>query len=265
MRAVCEFRVIDESADWIVIDKPAPLAVHPSNGRTDEPTLLGGLEALLACELAGGGHLSILTRLDRETSGLVLVAKNREAARWFSGQLERRRAEKEYLAIVHGWPERDEWTADGRILRAGEVEESEIWVRQRVHPDGRDCRTRLRVEERFENAGGRFARVRCRPETGRMHQIRVHLADAGHAIAGDKIYAGDGRAYLEQVAGGLSIESAARLILPRQALHAARLAVEWRGARLVWESPLAPELARFVAPSGLGRGHGKPGETGPLP
>ena len=75
MRALCEFRVVDESADWIVVEKPAPLMVHPASGRFEEPTLLSGLQQLLAYELANGNGLSILTRLDRETSGIVLVAK----------------------------------------------------------------------------------------------------------------------------------------------------------------------------------------------
>lgn len=246
MRAVCEFRVVDESADWIVVEKPAPLAVHPANGRFDEPTLLSGLQQLLAYELANQAGLSILTRLDRETSGLVLVAKNRETARHFSLQLERREMDKEYLAIVHGWPESDEWRVEGAILRAGEVGECEIWLRQRVHPEGRECVTRFTVERRFENRHGRFSLLRCFPETGRMHQIRVHLEHAGHPIVGDKIYGHDGRPYLERIAGGLSAQSIASLILPRHALHATRLGAEWEGRRLCWDSDLPGDLARFV-------------------
>ncbi len=174
VRAHCDFRVIAESGDWIVVDKPAPLAVHPANGK-DEPTLLGGLQALLASDLAGGGGLSILTRLDRETSGLVLVAKHREAARHFSGQIERREVGKAYQAIVHGWPEWDGCVEEGPILRAGEVGESPIWLRQRVHPGGRPCRTAFAVERRFSNVHGRLARFRGRPESGRMHPIRVYF------------------------------------------------------------------------------------------
>ncbi|MEM1084221.1 MAG: RNA pseudouridine synthase [Verrucomicrobiota bacterium] len=241
-----EFRVVDESADWIVVDKPAPLAVHPANGRFDEPTLLSGLQQLLVYELATGGGLSILTRLDRETSGLVLVAKNRLAARHFSLQLERREVGKEYLAIVHGWPEWDDTRMAASILRAGEVGEAPIWLRQRVHEDGRECATAFRVERRIENALGRFAVVRCFPETGRMHQIRVHLEHLGHALVGDKIYGHDGKPYLERIDGGLSEASVARLILPRHALHAAGLSVEWEGRSLEWRSELPEDLARFL-------------------
>ena len=142
MSEVCEFRVVDETADCIVVEKPAPLMVHPASGNFEVPTLLGGLQQLLAFELASGSGLSILTRLDRETSGLVLVAKNPATAREFSRQLQRREVGKEYLAVAHGWPEIDEWTVDAPILRAGSVGESEIWLRQRVHPEGRACSTR---------------------------------------------------------------------------------------------------------------------------
>jgi len=246
VHAVCEFRVVDESGDWIVVEKPAHLVVHPASKRFDEPTLLGGLQQLLAYEVANGDGLSILTRLDRETSGLVLVAKNREAAGRISKQFQDRKVEKEYLAVVHGWPEWEECRVDEPILRAGVVGNSEVWLRQRVHPDGRECLTNIRVECCFENEGGRFSLIRCVPETGRMHQIRVHLDHVGHPIVGDKIYGDDGRAYLERVAGELSDEAMERLVLPRHALHAASLAVVWEGIKVEWHSALPSDLARFV-------------------
>lgn len=245
MRACCDFQVVDESADWIVVDKPAPLAVHPANGKV-EPTLLGGLECLLAAEMAGGRGLSILTRLDRETSGLVLVAKTLEAAREFSRQLEARTVTKEYLAVTHGWPEREEWRVEAPILRAGEVGQSPIWLRQRVHPAGRECVTDFRVERRFERGGRRFSLIRCFPETGRMHQIRVHLEHAGHPLVGDKIYGTDGAAYLAQMDDAISVEMREALMLPRHALHATVLEADWEGRRWRWECGLAEDLARFV-------------------
>jgi 23S rRNA pseudouridine1911/1915/1917 synthase len=240
VRAVCDFRVIDETDDWIVVDKPAPLAVHPANGKV-EATLLSGLEELLVYERANGARLSILTRLDRETSGLVLVAKHAAAARHFSRQFERREIGKEYLAVVHGCPEWEETTVEAAIIRAG----GEIWLRQAVDPAGRDCVTGFKVERRFSNALGDFAVLRCFPETGRMHQIRVHLEHVGHPLVGDKIYGTDGKAYLEQVTGGLSDESVASLILPRHALHACRLMAEWGGRRMDWRSELPGDLTRF--------------------
>ena len=237
---MCEFSVIDESADWIVVDKPAPLVVHPANGKV-EATLLGGLEELLAYEIANGARLSILTRLDRETSGLVLVAKNAAAARQFSLQFQARTVEKDYIAMVHGWPDWEARRVEAAIIRGG----GEIWLRQAVDPAGRDCVTDFTVRRRFENALGKFAVVECFPETGRMHQIRVHLEHLGHPLVRDKIYGTDGSAYLEQMADGLSDESVARLMLPRHALHACRRAAEWDGRRMEWRSELPGDLTRF--------------------
>ena len=93
-----------ESGDWIVVDKGAPLIVHPSNGKK-EPNLLEGVEALLSYEIANGAALSLVNRLDRETSGLTLIAKNKAAARELGRAMQRRRMHKEYLAIVQGRPE----------------------------------------------------------------------------------------------------------------------------------------------------------------
>jgi 23S rRNA pseudouridine1911/1915/1917 synthase len=128
LQVVVNFRVIDESDDWIVVDKPAPLIVHPAN-RKPEPTLLGGLEQLLAYEIQNGANLGIVTRLDRETSGLVLVAKHTAAARELGWIFERRQALKEYLAIVVGWPPVDCWENHQAIIRAGELGDSAIWGR----------------------------------------------------------------------------------------------------------------------------------------
>ena len=245
LQVVVNFQVIAESDDWIVVNKPAPLIVHPANLKP-EPTLLGGLEQLLAFEIQNGACLGIITRLDRETSGVVLVAKHTAAARELGWIFERRQAHKEYLAIVSGWPEADAWECDAPILRAGELGPSAIWVRQVVSPQGRDCRTRFVVEQRFERGEGKFARVRCFPETGRMHQIRVHLANAGYPIMGDKLYSGDGAEYLEWMAHGWTPELAQRLVLPRHALHAAALEIPWAGQQVRWEAELPKELVEFA-------------------
>jgi 23S rRNA pseudouridine1911/1915/1917 synthase len=149
------FEVIDESADWIVVDKPAPLIVHPAN-RKPEPTLLGGVEHLLAYEIENGACPAIVNRLDRDTSGLVIVAKHTAAARELGMIFERREVEKEYLAIVNGWPDSDEWECAAPILRAGEIGPSPIWVRQIVHPAGKPCLTRFRVERASSEGRGSF-------------------------------------------------------------------------------------------------------------
>jgi 23S rRNA pseudouridine1911/1915/1917 synthase len=246
LQVVVDFKVIDESADWIVVDKPAPLIVHPAN-RKPEPTLLGGVEQLLAFEIENGACPAIVNRLDRDTSGVVLVAKHTAAAREVGMIFDRREVSKQYLAIVNGWPNRDEWTSTEPILRAGQIGHSDIWVRQMVHPAGRECVTRFAVERRFSRGGRKFSLVRCFPETGRMHQIRVHLAHAGHPIIGDKLYSGDGTEYIEWMKDGWTPELQARLFLPRHALHAAKLALPWRGQTIEWESGFPQDLADFIA------------------
>ena len=245
LQVIVNFTVIAESDDWIVVDKPAPLIVHPAN-RKPEPTLLGGLEQLLAFEIQNGGCLGIITRLDRETSGLVLVAKHTQAARELGWIFERRQATKEYLAIVHGWPEVDEWECSAPIIRAGEIGPSEIWVRQIVNPLGRDCLTKFKVEQRFQQGNSKWSMIRCFPETGRMHQIRVHLSHTGFPILGDKLYSGDGSEYLRWMADGWTDDLEKQLILSRHALHAAKLTIPWLGIPTGWQADLPVDMLEFA-------------------
>src|SRR5690606_27901492 len=102
-QVIVDFQVIDESEDWIVVSKPAPLIVHPAN-RKPEPTLLGGVEKLLAYEMENGARPAVVNRLDRETSGLVVLAKTTAAARQLGLLFQRREVEKQYIAVVRGWP-----------------------------------------------------------------------------------------------------------------------------------------------------------------
>ncbi|HQZ29469.1 MAG: RNA pseudouridine synthase [Verrucomicrobiales bacterium] len=225
------------------MDKPPHLMVHPSVPG-NPPTLLDGLESLCAFELACGGQISLINRLDRETSGIVLVAKHKAAARNLSMAMERREYRKMYRAIVWGWPEEDEFFVDGPILRRGEIEPSPIWVKQFVHPEGRESCTRFEVEARFEKKtanGVRFSILRCYPLTGRMHQIRVHAADAGFPIVGDKIYGPDERCYLEFIETGWTEPLEKILLMNRQALHACGLG--WRDYE--WTCELPADMREF--------------------
>lgn len=237
-----EFDIVDENPDFLLVDKPPHLLVHPSVPG-NPPTLLDGLESLCAYELACGGHLSLINRLDRETSGIVLVAKHKGAARTLSIAMERREFRKSYHAIVWGWPEEDHFTVDAPILRKGEVEPSPIWVRQVVHPDGKESRTRFEVERRFEKQDREpFSVLRCFPETGRMHQIRVHAAHAGFPIVGDKIYGPDEQCYLDFIEHGWTPDLQRILRMNRQALHASGFG--WKD--LDWSCPLPSDMLAFI-------------------
>src|SRR5437588_17260 len=127
------FTIIDETDDYVVVDKPAFLLVHPTkpNGA---PTLWNQLRELLAFEIASGGQVSIVNRLDRETSGLVLVAKTSAAARKFGMLMQQRRLRKEYLAIVSGWPDWETKLVDAPRDRQGKHQDSVIWLKQMIHP-----------------------------------------------------------------------------------------------------------------------------------
>jgi 23S rRNA pseudouridine1911/1915/1917 synthase len=243
--AVCtDIRIVDLAADWLVVEKPAPLIVHPTSEKP-EPTLLGEVRSWLARNGEESGTLSILNRLDRETSGLVLMSRTRLAARQFGKAMERREIHKEYLALVSDWPGWDERVVAEPILRQGDVHESRIWIKQAVHPEGRPSVTHFEVIRRLENRLGRFSIVRAMPETGRTHQIRVHLAHLGYPLVGDKIYGPNEECYLEFIETGWSPALAKVLHLPRHALHASRLEVPWEGGSLRWDSLLPGELAAF--------------------
>ena len=239
-----DFAIVAESDDFIVVEKPPFLLVHPTKpGRVR--TLWGELKELLAFEIANGGQVSIVNRLDRETSGLVLVAKNAAAARRFGLLMQEQRIAKEYLAIVWGWPEWETRTVDAPLARQGAHLPSPIWLKQTIHPLGTAARTDFRVEQRFTRGlkAERFAIIRAFPRTGRTHQIRVHLASLGHPIVGDKIYGLDEKLYLEFIETGWTPNLEQQLMLPRHGLHSAALEIEG-GER--WTSPLPADLASFL-------------------
>ena len=235
------FTVIDETDGYIVVNKPAPLQIHPGDPN-GPPTLWHRLCDLLSYEIANGGQVSIINRLDRETSGVVLVAKSQPVARLFGIAMQERKIHKTYTALVHGWPEWEEQIVDAPILSARDVGISDIWVKQIVHEQGVPCRTEFRTLQRFERDGMKFALIEAKPETGRMHQIRVHLHHLGLPIVGDKLYARDDRCYLEFIETGWTPALEKKLILPRQALHSSRLELNLEGFPSVWEAPTPPEF-----------------------
>ena len=259
-----DFKIIDETDDYAVVDKPPFLLIHPTKPDGTR-TLWQELRGLFAFEIAAGGQVSIVNRLDRETSGLVLVAKKAHVARRFGVLMQRRQLKKEYLAIVWGWPEWESTLVDAALDRQGKDRDSAIWLKQMIHPSGAPAQTKFNVEQRFVRSAGRarlqparrrecapldsareagkFSLIRAIPHTGRTHQIRVHLSSIGHPIVGDKIYGPDEQLYLRFIETGWSPELERQLLLPRHALHSARLAIE---AEHEWASPLPHDLAEFM-------------------
>lgn len=205
------------------------------------------LRDLLAYEMVNGGQISIINRLDRETSGTVLVAKHQPAARLYGMAMQDRRIHKVYHAIVHGWPGWETLDLDAPILRQGDVKESAIWVRQMVHETGTPCRTDFKVLRRVEHpVAGRLALVEASPVTGRMHQIRVHLSYLGFPILGDKIYGLDEQCYLDFIDTGWTPDLQRRIFSPRQALHSHRLEIMTREFSHAWTCDLPAELNRWL-------------------
>ena len=235
------FVIVVETEDYAVVDKPPFLLVHPTKPGGPR-TLWSQLRELFAFELHNGGQVSIVNRLDRETSGLILVAKTAAAARRFGLLMQQNRIGKEYRAIVWGWPEWDSITVDQPLDRVGKHQPSLIWLKQGVIAGGAPAQTEFIVERKFERAEGKFSIVRAIPRTGRTHQIRVHLAHVAHPIVGDKIYGPNEELYLEFIETGWTPRLEAALLLPRQALHSSKLSVPGVGE---WESGLPEDLVEF--------------------
>lgn len=240
------FRILGETPDLIAVDKPPFLLVHPTKPG-GPATLWDRLRELLAYEIASGGQVSLINRLDRETSGIVLIAKHLPAAREATMAMARGEIAKEYLAVVSGWPERDAWIASDPIVRQGEIMESRVHLKRMIHPSGSPSCTEFRVLRRTDHRDhGPIALIHCVPKTGRTHQIRVHLAHAGHPVIGDKVYGPSEECYLEFIESGWSAGLAERLWLPRHALHSCVMEVMLGGQRHRWESALPEDLSRFL-------------------
>jgi 23S rRNA pseudouridine1911/1915/1917 synthase len=239
--------ILHENEDYLVINKAPGMVVHPAAGRPSG-TLVNAL--VHHCpDLAGiGGERrpGIVHRLDKETSGVMVIAKNMFAFQKLVEQFKNRSIGKEYVALAWGDVKRDEGCIDRPIGRHS----SDRKRMSSVHfiNKSRQAQTEWRVEERFQvidgnRVHGALTLLRLRPRTGRTHQLRVHLADMGHPIVGDKIYG-----YKRKTEGRAGAVDSIVEGFPRQALHAERLSLHdvRSGGRLEFSAPLADDILALL-------------------
>lgn len=231
------FEIIFEDASLLVLNKPAGLVCHPTKG--DQYSSLISRARL---HLGADTQAHLINRLDRETSGVTLIAKSDQTALDLRKLWEKREVTKKYLAIVHGHVRDDNGAIDAPL---GKDTRSEVAIKDRVVDGGAPARTVFRVQQRFTRAEGDFSLLEVEPLTGRKHQIRIHLAHLGHSIVGDKLYGLDERFYLDFVNYRLTEDQRNRLILPHHALHAAEVALNWRGQDWRWLAGPEPWFRDF--------------------
>jgi 23S rRNA pseudouridine1911/1915/1917 synthase len=238
--------IVYEDLDLAVVNKPAGMMVHAGAGSTEDARNRGTLVNALLHHfgtLSGvGGELrpGIVHRLDRNTSGLIVVAKHDRAHRKLAEQFSRREVHKTYLALAHGWLKQDKGTIQSAISR-DRLRRIRMTTRR---AGGREAVSHYQVVERIASPYGKFTLLKLTIETGRTHQIRVHLSSIGHPVVGDTMYG----ASRQLVSGDKTRDALPSLALPRNFLHAA--AIEFQqplsGEPLVLERPLPPDLDDFL-------------------
>lgn len=265
LRAVAEnipLNIVHEDNDLAIINKAAGMMVHAGAGaiipngdpngedQRNRGTMVNALLHHFSTLSAVGGELrpGIVHRLDKETSGLIVVAKNDDAHRKLAEQFAKREVKKTYIALVHGWPKKERDTINAPISR-DPVRRIRMTTRG---TGGREAVSHYTVVRRLETPFGKFTLVEVKIDTGRTHQIRVHMASIGHPVVGDVLY---GAPREMRARHGGSTDSGAALSLPRNFLHAAQLELTHprTGQKISLDSPLPPELHAFLATLEKGR------------
>jgi 23S rRNA pseudouridine1911/1915/1917 synthase len=264
LRAIAEeipLDIVYEDDDLAIINKPAGMMVHAGAGATDpngedarnRGTLVNALLHHFATLSAVGGEMrpGIVHRLDKETSGLIVVAKNDDAHRKLGEQFARREVKKTYVALVHGWPKKDSATISAAISR-DRVRRTRMTTRG---SGGREAISHYKVVRRLDTTHGKLALIEVKIDTGRTHQIRVHMASLGHPVVGDSLYGAPA-----ELKGKAQKQNVKAIALERNFLHAAelQLAHPKTGKTISLKSPLPEELQGFL--SLLEPGLVRPGE-----
>jgi 23S rRNA pseudouridine1911/1915/1917 synthase len=245
LRAIAEdipLEVVYQDEDLVVVNKPAGMMVHAGAGATEDDrnrgTLVNALLHRFGLLSTMGGDLrpGIVHRLDRATSGLIVVAKNDRSHRKLAAQFARRQVKKTYLALVHGWVDEDRGTIT-KSIRRDRVRRTRMTTRRL---GGREAITRYFVEQRIRCGYGKFTFLRVEIDTGRTHQIRVHLSSLGHPVVGDSLYGAPREVHKK---------NARPISLARNFLHAAELQLEHptTGKSLRFSVPLPRDLGEFLA------------------
>jgi RluA family pseudouridine synthase len=245
-----EIPILYEDADVLVLDKPAGLAVEPERWARGAASLAGALLALARERGPEAGpleeRLRAVHRLDKDTSGVLVVAKHLESERFLRAAFEHGRVEKTYHALVEGEHPLAEGAEEVIDLPLGPDEKRS--GRVEVNPrDGKPAQTRIAVLQRFRG----FTWLRCRPVSGRTHQIRVHLAAVGFPLAVDPLYGRRGELALSEIKAGYKAKRGhvERPLIARLTLHAAAIRIPSPrdpGEFVEVEAPLPPDLARLL-------------------
>jgi len=254
LRAIAEEIPLDilyEDEDLAILNKPAGMMVHAGAGATEDRRNRGTLvNALLHhfASLSGvGGEMrpGIVHRLDKETSGLIVVAKNDEAHGKLAAQFARREVKKTYVALVHGWLKKDQGTVAASISR-DRVRRTRMTTRV---AGGREAISHYRVARRLDSPYGKFTLIEVKIDTGRTHQIRVHMASLGHPVVGDTLYGAPRNSPLLAKNARSGAPRVPVVSLARNFLHAAELELGHPRTtkRLALKSPLPAELQAFLA------------------